>query len=170
MAVVHLDWREVAGDLPPVCVLCGAPASHIVSWRLAASRRSLFSTLTRFSTARLPMCPDHLQPVPSRRARLEATEITADEVILKNVAEEFVEALRNYRIHRARQRRSRRDPEEDWEEEEQRRWRREQLNDLDPMPEWAGTAGKLILIAFGVIFLCAGGMAVLMFLFLRLRG
>ncbi len=172
MAVVYLNWHEAGeGELPAVCISCGAPATHVATRRLSVSRHHLFSIHTRYATVRLPVCRQHLRPAWVYWSRVVATEITQDGIKLKHVAGEFVDALWDYREDREDRprRRHRADPEEDdWEEPRTRRPGRRRLQEYDPAPlDLGGTLGKMVLILFVLGFVCAGGMAVFMFFVLR---
>jgi hypothetical protein len=110
MARVHLDRREVeTGDLPPICMSCGAPATEytrmpfvwypmlaagIPLWRMMSQRRV---------NAIIPTCPSHRR-VPLLAMRklwgLRAVEITPESVVFEGVADEFGEALHQHRAGR----------------------------------------------------------------------
>jgi hypothetical protein len=108
MAHIHLDRDEAErGELPPVCVRCGAGADVIKPrgfhwyprWAIAPLMRL---ALTRRMTVQLPLCEVHanewsLYNGPGKLWGLRVTEITPDGISLAGVHDDFAEALDDYR-------------------------------------------------------------------------
>jgi hypothetical protein len=109
MARVHLDRIEAEqGDLPPVCIRCGARASEFIYWRFTwypwwLGGMPLFRMMnTRRMTALLPVCPAHRQ-IPFFQAywnRLRAAELTDVSLVLDGADEYFIHALHDHRMRR----------------------------------------------------------------------
>src|SRR5437867_4252719 len=98
MAEVRLSAREAQdGDLPPVCITCGAKAREIVTRKVSVERHQLLSIRTTSTTVQLPVCRQHRQASWIYWKRPVAREITETSVTLKHVSSRFVRALEDYR-------------------------------------------------------------------------
>ena len=170
MAEVRLSAREAQdGDLPPVCVTCGARATETVSRTVAVERHQLFSVRVTSTTVALPVCRQHRQASWVYWKRPVAKEITDTSVTLKHVSPRFVRALEDYRDDR--------DVEEeipvvrvgaDGEEidrprrRSRRRERADDLPDHDPPSAWPRALLILVVLLVVVPFVCGGILFVLL--------
>ena len=96
MGRIDLTWHEAqAGDLPPVCVQCGAAAEWFVDWRVSVRRHQIFSIRTIWTDVKLPVCQHHTQQ--SYFGGVTAKRIDEDAITLAGVCQPFIDALWNFR-------------------------------------------------------------------------
>jgi hypothetical protein len=176
MSQILITWPELqALDFPRVCFACGARATRVDSWKFSVVSHQLFSTLTRYQTVEVPVCPDHWNN--RKLGGVKATRFTDDGIWFKNVSPDFIEALWDHREEMDRaERRLRREMEElgeaDPESRGVDRWGR-RLAPPRPRPRRgdrrfekpASNTGVILLIVFGVIaaVILVGCLGLLMF-------
>jgi hypothetical protein len=131
MSKIYLSWREaLEGDLPMVCATCGDNATEWVERRLSTVRPGFFCIVRTRTTVTLPFCRRHRVASWNGFARVTARSISTEGVTLGQVAEDFVDAVWDYRDHperyrrRTRRRAGDRGEEDEWEEAEPRPRRR----------------------------------------------
>lgn len=131
MARIQLDWHEAQnGDLPMVCATCGARATDMVENKLSTVRPGLLSIVRTRATVLLPYCPRHRVASWNGFMRVVAKSITDDGITLGQVADEFVDAVWDYRERPEKyrgggrgQRAAESDEDEDTDDESPRRRR-----------------------------------------------
>jgi hypothetical protein len=176
MARVRLDRYEAEeGDLPPVCICCGARARDYVRRKfvyypvLLTTAVLIRMMVTRRMTTLLPCCPAHAggwlwAKGPGGWWGLRPVQITADSITLTGVAEEFVAALEKYRDRReeiAGHFRPRRRAVA--ERERPRRRRTSEIAEVEPVEDagsGSSSAGLWVLLSFLIAIPLLLGLAV----------
>jgi hypothetical protein len=177
MAEVRLSAHEAQdGDLPPVCITCGARATEIVDRKVSVERHQLFSVRVTSTTVALPVCRQHRRASWVYWKRPVAKEITETSITLKHVSPRFMRALEDYRDDRDAGEeipvvRVGGDGEE-IDRPRRRPRRRERADDLpgyDPPSAWPRVLLILIVLLFVVPLVC-GGLLFVLFPFLTGMG
>ena len=104
----HRELQD--GDFPDCCVRCGADETELTPLVLSTSI-PLTGGPFQYSEVALPMCPEHVRAPIVSLSYPGVREFTADGIVVKNLSEEFVEALKEYRDIKRRRRQERGEPE-----------------------------------------------------------
>ncbi len=144
MAMIELSWREAQeGELPPVCAKCGEPADEWVERYLQTMRPGFFVFIRSSAIVTLPYCRAHVAASWIGWERVRAQRIRQDAIVLRNVAEEFADAVEDFR----------RRPEAWGEfEEPPRRPRRDQRT---PLPGLLPGFARILMFLLAALFVMA---------------